>query len=152
MHLSFLYLQARHLKRDPTDEEVKIAMDAEVASILKKKDVKRDNGKMLVGNSSDDDFLEERLDNLEEFKSWSTKKMSSIETMLKALYDDKFPAKITKDAKARSGSVSSSSEEQETSLYEVLAVDMDAQKSIETSPSRSHLPIPVSSNFQVVIV
>jgi hypothetical protein len=62
---------------------------------MQKKDQKRDIGKVTIDDSSDKEFLEQRLDSLEEFKSWSTNKMSSMERMLKALYDEKFPPKQT---------------------------------------------------------
>jgi hypothetical protein len=129
---------------------VKTVVDAEVASILEKKDPNRLKDKMLVDDSSDDDFLEDHLDSLEEFKSWSTRKMSSMETMLKALYDAKFPSKATEVAKPKSANKFASSREPETSSYEVVAVDVDAEKSMETSLSRS--PLPAQVRFQLSLL
>jgi hypothetical protein len=119
---------------------VKTVVDAEVASILEKKDPNRLKDKMLVDDSSDDDFLEDHLDSLEEFKSWSTRKMSSMETMLKALYDAKFPSKATEVAKPKSANKFASSREPETSSYEV----------VETSLSRS--PLPAQVRFQLSLL
>ena len=73
------FVQACQLKRDPTEDEVKNAVDVEVAEIMQKKDQKRDIGKVTIDDSSDEEFLEQRLDSLEEFKSWSTNKISSME-------------------------------------------------------------------------
>jgi hypothetical protein len=52
------------LKRDPSDEEVKTVVDVEVSSIMEKKDLKRDKDKMLVCDSSDDEFLRSTLTTL----------------------------------------------------------------------------------------
>jgi hypothetical protein len=131
---------------------VKAAVDAKVAQILEKKELKRDKAKMVMDDSSDEEFLE-RLDNLEEFKSWSTQKMTSMETMLKALYDEKFPAKQMQHNKDRRGSWSSSSGDSKSSSYEYITVDTNTKKCSENSPAPtpSSTPVSVSSSITGLI-
>jgi DNA-directed RNA polymerase specialized sigma subunit len=66
MELSYSssYWQARQLQRDPTEDEVKTTVDVEVAEIIQKKDQKREKAKLTVDDSSDEEFLEQRLDSL----------------------------------------------------------------------------------------